>query len=450
MSVPALTGYAVHTPAHAAEVKPPSDSARGPVIAGLIVLLVFFGGLGTWAVTAPLNSAVMGMAEVKVEGNRKSVQHLDGGIVKELRVHEGDSVKAGDVVLVLDDNLLRSQYDTLSQERVMLAASEARLVAEQDGDATIAFPPDLMAERGTPAVETALTGQIKEFMSRRSAIAGQEDILRQRINQLNDQIAGSQSRTTAYQTQLQSVRDEKESLADLEKKQLIARPRILQLDRTAAGLEGQIGDAMADIAKSKQAIGELTAQIAQLDKDFSQQIAQDIRETRLKLLDVGPRLVSVKTSLDRLEVRAPYSGKVVGLSVFSVGGVIRPGEKILDIVPEGTDLVVEAQVKVEDISDIRPGMAAEVHFTSYKQRSIPLIHGRVQEVSADRLTNEKTGVPYYVVLVAVDRNELAASPEIQLYPGMPATVMIPTEERTALDYLVGPLVASFDSAFRQR
>ena len=450
MTVPALSGYAVSSPASVAEPRPPSDSARGPIIAGVVVLLAFFGGLGGWAVTAPLNGAVVGNAVVKVEGNRKSVQHLDGGIVKELRVREGDTVKQGDTLIVLDDSQLQDQYDILAQQGAMLSATEARLVAEQNGLSTIDFPPTLMAQRGKSYVEMAISGQLKEFSSRKAALSGQESILQQRINQAQEQIAGLQSNLTAYRAQLQSVVDEKASLADLEAKQLIPRARILQLERTAAGLQGQIGQGEADIAKAGQAIGELNEQIAQLRKDLSQQVAQDLRDTRLKMLDVGPRLESAKTSLARLEIRAPYSGKVVDLSVFSVGGVIRPGEKILDIVPEDTGLVVEAQVNVEDISDIRPGMAAEVHFTSYKQRTIPLIHGRVQEISADRLTNEKTGAPYYVVQVEVDRRELAASPQIQLYPGMPATVMITTQERTALDYLVGPLVASFDHAFRQR
>jgi HlyD family type I secretion membrane fusion protein len=179
-------------------------------------------------------------------------------------------------------------------------------------------------------------------------------------------------------------------------------------------------------------------------------VASDLSETRAKLLDIMPRLQNARAALERVTVRAPYSGIVVGLSVFSVGGVIARGERLLDIVPEGTPLVVEAQIGVEDIADLRPGMTAEVHFTSYKQRTTPLIHGRIAEISADRLTDERTGLAYYKALIAVDPKELAATPEIQLYPGMPATVMITTTGRTALDYLIGPLSASFDRSFRQK
>jgi len=451
MSTQAVSNYAAKPPARIGEPRPPSDSARGPVIAGIVVLAVFFGGFGAWAVTAPLNGAVMGNAVVMVEGNRKSVQHLDGGIVKEIRVKEGDLVREGDVLIVLDDSLLRSQFDIFAQQGAMLAASQARLIAEQNGDATITFPRELLKDRGLlPYVDTAIGGQLREFASRKSAIEGQENVLQQRIAQLQEQIKGAESRIAAYRAQLQSVNDEKESLADLIAKQLILKSRVLQLERTASGLQGQIGDTEGTIAQARKAIGEYTEQIAQLRKDQAETIARDLRDTQLKLLDNGPRLQNAKTALQRLEIRSPYAGKVVGLSVFSVGGVIRPGEKVLDIVPGATALVVQAQVSVEDISDIRPGMAAEVHFTSYKQRIIPLIHGVVKEISADRLTNEKTGVPYYLVQVEVDRNELAASPQVQLYPGMPATVMITTEARSALDYLVGPLVASFDHAFRQR
>ena len=179
-------------------------------------------------------------------------------------------------------------------------------------------------------------------------------------------------------------------------------------------------------------------------------MTRELRDIQSKRLDESSRLQNAVASLKRTVVRSPYSGTVVGLDVFSVGGVIRPGERILDVVPDATSLVVEAKITVQDISDVHPDMAAQVHFISYKQRVIPIIHGRVTEISADRLVDERTGTPYYVTEVAVDETDLAANPEIKLYPGMPATVMITTTERTALDYLVGPFVASFDKAFRQR
>ena len=428
----------------------PSDSARRPMVAGLIILAVFFGGFGTWAAIAPLNSAIVGSAVVKVEGNRKSVQHLDGGIVKEIDVQEGERVKPGDVLLRLDDTETRAQVEIFSEQLVLLEATEARLQAELAGDSTITFPPDLTAHASEPTVRTAIDEQTKEFENRAVAVSGQKQVLDQRIAQLRASIAGSEALRTTYQEQLNSVIAERESIAPLLEKGLMTRDRTLQLDRTEAGIRGQISQALAEIAKDGEAIGENEQQIASISKDRAAQVAGELSEAHSKLLDVIPRLQTAKTVLDRVTVRAPYGGIVVSLNVFSVGGVIAPGERLLDIVPDGTPLVVEAQIGVEDIADLHPGMTAEVHFTSYKQRTTPIIHGRVSEVSADRLTDERTGLAYYKAQIAVDPKELAASREIQLYPGMPATVMITTAERTALDYLIGPLSASFDRSFRQK
>ncbi len=434
----------------AGEPPAPRDSARGPIIVGFTILLVFFGGFGAWAVTAPLNGAVVANAVVKVEGNRKSVQDLDGGIVTNLRVQEGDHVKQGDVLLTLDDTDARAQVLVLAQQQTLLEAVAARLEAERDGQDGVTFPPDLADHRDDVSVSAIVGGQVREFENRRDALQGQKAVLGRRIAQLREEITGDQAQRGAYQAQLDSVLGEKTSLKDLLDKELIPQSRILELDRTEAGIRGQIAEIDAAVAKAGQAIGEIDDQIAQLDKDRAASISSDLRDTRGKLLDLAPRLMSARAALARTVVRAPYAGTVVGLNVFSIGAVIGRGERILDIVPDATAMIVEAQIAVEDIADVRPGMAAEIHFTSYKQRVTPVIHGNVSEISADRLTDERTGRGYYMAEVAVDHRELAASPEIRLYPGMPATVMLVTQQRTALDYLVGPLSGSFDRAFRER
>ncbi|MEX0852416.1 MAG: HlyD family type I secretion periplasmic adaptor subunit, partial [Bauldia sp.] len=428
---------------------PPSDSARGAVGAGFAILLVFFGGFGAWALTAPLNGAVVGNAVVKVEGNRKSVQHLDGGIVRQIRVREGDRVEKDDVLLVLDDTQTRAEVDVLTEQRTTLLAVEARLAAELEGRATIVFPPVLLA-RSDSSATAAIDGQIAEFEGRRAALEGEQQVLIERIAQQRAGIAGNDAQKATYQEQLDSVIGEKKSLKGLLDKELIPRARMLQLDRTEAGIRGQLAEMDAATAQARQAIAELSGQIALLGKDRAADISSSLRETRSKLLDIAPRLDNALASLERTIVRAPYDGTVVGLSVFSVDGVIGRGERLLEIVPDATSLVVEAEISVEDIADVRPGMRAEVQFTSYKQRTTPLIHGTVTEISADRLTDERTGLSHYKALVAVDREDMAASPQIKLYPGMSATVMITTEERTAFDYLVGPLAASFHRAFRER
>lgn len=428
----------------------PSDSARGVLIAGIVVVAIFFGGFGTWAITAPLHGAVVANAVLKIEGNRKSVQHLDGGIVKELRVQDDKPVKAGDILIVLDETQAKAEYEVLSQQLVVLRAGEVRLLAELAGATELLLPRDLAALRNDDYAMGIWQGQIKQFESRRAAIEGQRNVLREKINQLQSQIQGGEAQVKAFSDQFDSTKTEIASVAPLVEKGLLPRPRLLQLQRSAFGLEGQIADARATIAKFRQAIAEQELQIAQLDNDRMTEVTKELRDTQARLLEVIPKRINAEAVLGRMEIRAPYSGRVVGLAVFSVGGVIQRGEKILDIVPDDEALTVEAQIAVEDISDVHPGMRAEVHLTAYKQRIVPMIHGIVTNVSADRLTDPKNGSPYFVVQIRLDKAELAALPQIKLYPGMPAIVQIPTTPRTAFDYLVGPLVLSFDKSFRQK
>jgi HlyD family type I secretion membrane fusion protein len=428
----------------------PSDSIKRVAFAGWLIIAIFFGGIGTWAVTAPLNGAVVGNAVVKVEGNRKSVQHLDGGIVKELHVREGERVNVGDLLFVLDETQARAEYDVLSQQYVVLRATELRLLTELDHGSTLVMPDDLKARSEDSYLKSVWNGQVSQFESRRAALEGQRSVIREKINQLGSQIVGAEAQVKAFTDQITSVKAEAKDIAPLVERGLIARPRILQLERTAFGLEGQIADAKANIAKARQAIAEQEQQIAQLDNDRMADVTKDLRDTQAKMLEVIPKAMSARAVLGRMEIRAPYAGRVVALTVFSVGGVIQRGEKILDIVPDQDLLTIEAQIAVEDISDIKPDMRAEVHLTAYKQRIVPIIHGDVIQVSADRLTDPKTNNPYYTAFVRIDESELATMPNIRLYPGMPATVMIPTIQRTAFDYIVGPLVMSFNHAFRQK
>jgi HlyD family type I secretion membrane fusion protein len=427
---------------------PLGDSMRGAAIAGWTIIVLFFGVLGAWAMTAPLHGAVVANGVIKVEGNRRAVQHLEGGIVKELRVKDGVKVTAGDVLIVLDETQAQTEYDVLSRQALILRATEARLTAELvDGKAPAM--PEIFKTTGGDVLEI-WNAQLRQFESRRAALAGQRIVIKEKIAQLEHQIAGAQAQVKSYQAQRTSLVEEMESLAPLLKQGLIARPRYLQLERSAIALEGQIADAIASIARSRQAIAEQQQQMAQLDNDRMTEVTRDLRDTQAKLLEVIPRMMNAQTILGRLEIRAPNSGRVVGLTVFTVGAVIAKGEKIMEIVPDQDSLVIEAQVAVENISDVRPGSRAEVHLTAYQQRIVPVVRGEVTQISADRITEARTGQAYYVALVRVDESELAALPNVQLYPGMPATVMIPTVERTAFDYLVGPLVMSFNHSFRQR
>lgn len=425
---------------------PPSDSSWRPALVGWLIIAFFFGGLGYWAATAPLNGAVVANGLVKVETNRKSVQHLDGGIVRELRVKDGDHVDVGDVLIVLDDTQARAEFAVLSDQYAVLRASEVRLLTELAGGSMMEMPSELARRWDDSNVTGIWAGQVKQFESRRTALDGQRRVIGRKIEQLRAQIAGAEAQVRSYNQQLESVREEAESVAPLVDKMLLPRPRLLQLQRTAFSLEGQIADAEASIARTRQAIAEQELQIAQLVNDHMAEVTKDLREIQARLVEVVPKRTNALAVLGRMEIRAPYAGRVVGLNVFSVGGVIQRGEKILDIVPDEDGLTVEVQVAVEDIADVHRGRRAELQLPSHKQVAL---HGDVMHVSADRLTDPKTGAPYFVASVRPDRGELAGYSGVQLTPGMAVTALIPTESRTAFEYLVGPLMTSFSRAFRQ-
>ena len=426
------------------------DDAHRPTLIGTVAILLFFGALGGWAALAPLHGAVVAQAVVKVDGNRKSVQHLDGGTVRQLVVKEGEHVAANQVLLVLDDGQPRAEVEVLRRQHLVLRPSEARLLTELERRPSITFSEEIIAEKDDRYVQAVMDGETRQFQTRRVALDGQRRVLEQRISQNTEQIAGLRGVEEAYRQQIASVRAEADSLRTLVDRGLVSRPRILQLDRTAQGIDAQLADNAASRGRTEQIIGELRQQILQLESERLTEITRDLRDVQAKLLDVIPRLHYARSVLSRTTVRAPYAGRVVALSVFGQGAVISKGEKILDIVPDKSALIVEAQVAVDDIHDVKPSQPAEVHFTALKQRVMPRIRGSIVSISADRLVDQRTNQAYFNAIVSVEEHDLANVPDLILYPGMSVTVMIQTAERTALEYIVSPLVQSFDKAFRER
>jgi HlyD family type I secretion membrane fusion protein len=416
-------------------------------------LLAFFGLLGGWAAFAPLNGAVVSQAVVKVDGNRKTVQHLDGGIVRDLRIREGDHVKAGDVIIVLDDSQARAEFNVYAEQQLTLRATEARLLAELSHAGELKPPSDIATRLSDPDVTTIWNGQVKQFESRRAALSGQHQVIAEKIREVESQITGANQQVAAYARQRDSTQKEIDLISPLAEKGLITQPRLLQLQRSLFALNGQIESTRSSAAALNQSIAEQKQQANRIDSDWMADTSRELHDTQSRLLEVTPKLTNAQAVLGRTVIRSPYTGKVVGLSVFSVGAVIQRGDRILDVVPDNDNLTIEAQIPVDAISDVRPGMAAEVRLTAYKQRVTPTIAGKIIQVSADRLTEQRTGNGYYTALVQVDPKDMARLPQVRLYPGMPATVMIPTVSRTAFDYLVSPLsplTMSFETAFRQK
>jgi membrane fusion protein, epimerase transport system len=426
-----------------------SDSATGPIVAGIAILILFFGALGGWAAIAPLNAAVVADGIVTVEGSRKPVQHLEGGIVGSIDVADGQFVNAGDTLMTLNDTTARAQFDIFFQQLALARAMEARLKAELNGESDVTFPDDLLASDAPYVLET-IASQRGEFAARRDSLLGGRDILLRRVDQLLEQVKGSTSTRTAYEEQLTSLTAERARLDELLKDGLATRGRISDLERNIADVRGRLGELEASTATSDQKVAEIEQQIAQLTRDRQSEVAELLATMQSKILEIVPQLQDAQSRLERSIIRSPADGRIVGLAVHAAGVVIAPGQILLEIVPEKATLVVEARIRVEDISELRAGMPAELRFSSYRQHVSPLIRGAVQQVSADRITDERTLDVFYKAMIEVDAADLAGHSEIALYPGMGATVLITTEQRTALDYLLSPLAAGFDRAFKQR
>jgi len=428
---------------------PERPPVRRPILIAIIIVLVFFCGIGTWAAFAPLDSAAIAPGKVTVASNRKTVQHLEGGIIRELRVKEGDALEAGQVIIRLDDTQTRANLELLSSRQDTLLAREARLIAERDGAAAIEFPPSLMSRRGEAAVAKLLAGEQAVFAARRRAIQGRVDIFRKRIVQLGEEIGSLEAQVDAEDRQLALVAEEQDSVATLVSKGLMDKTRLLSLKRAAARLEGNRGEHQGLIARAEQRIGETELQIIDLENSSLNEAVSTLREVQSQLVESGQRLRAAEDILARTEIRAPQTGVVMGLNVHTETGVIAPGQRLLDILPKDDTLVIEAEINPNDIDVVRVGLTAQVRLTAFKQRNTPPLEGEVTRVSADSFTHERTGATYFLARITIDPAERDKVDGGELYPGMPAEVMIVTGKQTAFEYFLTPVTDSFRRAFRE-
>jgi HlyD family type I secretion membrane fusion protein len=420
-----------------------------PLAAGAFLLIAFFAGFGGWAALAPLSSATVAEGVIRVETHRKTVQHLEGGIVREILINEGDKVTAGQVLMRLDKTQSGTTVSVLQDQQDALLALQARLEAERDGLDAIQFPPELSARQSDPKVATVVGGQQKIFDTRRQSLRAQLGILSQRVEQLGSEIAGHKAQLVSANEQIQLTQEEIATVTDLLNRGLERKPRLLALQRQQSYLEGSRGEQLGAIAKAQQEIGEAKLQSADLLDKRSSEIALELRDTQSRLLEIRQKLGAAVDVDNRMEVVAPVSGQVVDLKVHTLGGVVRPGDALLDIVPQSDELVVEARVRPVDIDAVHAGQSAQVALTAYKQRTTPRLDGRLATVSADALIDESRHISYYSAEIHIDSSELAKLNGVQLYPGMPAEVMIVTGERTLLQYFIQPVIDSFHRAFRE-
>lgn len=437
-------------PAHAN----PADSARrdrigGTALFGWSALALFFGLLWLWADLAPLNGAVVADAVVSVDGNRKTVQHLDGGIIKELLVKEGDHVKAGQTLIVLDGSQAQAEFDILDRSYILYRVMEERIRAEARGESTFPLPPELDDRRNNGVLESIVESQQVHLRIGIEATKARQNVIKEKIGQLESKMEGDQSRRATTIRQLKLIRAEYELLIPLMEKGLITRDKMLRTEQQLVASEGNLTVVETDISTARVAIAEQNRSIAQIDADRLAQLSDNLRETQAKLLEILPKLNNARQILERINIRSPYTGQIVGLNTFSLGGVIGRGDRILDVVPDEDRLVITAQVSVGDISELAPGMVARVRLASHDQKRLPPLNAYVKQISADRLTDKNSGKPYYLVELRLDSGSLDKNRDLRLYAGMAATMIVTTKERTAFNYLLGPLTTSFDRAFNQ-
>ena len=415
---------------------------------GFFIVAVLFLGIGLWSATAYLSSAVVSQGVVTVDSNRKKIQHLEGGVVKEILVRDGDVVKANAPLVVLDETRPKANYEILRGNYDSFRATEARLLAERDRVGKISFPKDLLDNKKSEIAEL-IQGQKNLFIARRESMLGETTILKQRIKQLQEEISGLDAQIVSKERQIKLIKEELGGLSSLFKKGHASKPRMLALQREEAKLIGEKGELVSRKARANKSIGETKLSILQGEQKFRERVVTELREVRTRIVDLAERVAAAKSVLGQLVIRAPVSGTVVNLTVHSKRAVISAGQAVLEIVPEKDKLVIEARVQPVDVDTLVIGQEAEIRILAFKQRTNSSLNGIFTYISADRLTDNRTGESYYQAKIKVPENEISSLNGKQLLPGMPAEVIIKTGSRTALQYLLQPILDSMNRAWRE-
>lgn len=439
----------------------PFRRLRGLAWAGMGVVGVFIVGFGTWAAVAPLESAAIAAGIIEADSSRKTIQHLEGGIIGRILVRDGQYVEAGEALIQLADTRPRTSLASLRGQYLNSVAREARLMAERDGLDRVTYPAVLLDASTDPVVEQVMAGQDRIFETRRSLFESRSGLIRQRIARVKEEIVGLESQALSARKQSGLINQEIADVRVLYKKGLARKPRLLALERELAQLEGRSGEAAAQIAQAQQVIAESELNLMTLWNDAQDEVATALRDTQVQISQLREQLEAATDIMARTEIRAPEAGVVTALRVRTPGGVIAPGEPLLDLVPADDRLVIKAQIRPEDIDRVRVGLPARVRLTPFKQRLLPPLEGKVSYVSADHRIDERSGQAYYAATIEVEDATLkydgsALSGKVsglvggpELVPGMPAEIMIRTGETTVALYALAPILDSFNRAFRE-
>ncbi|MEM1045528.1 MAG: HlyD family type I secretion periplasmic adaptor subunit [Pseudomonadota bacterium] len=431
-----------------------SASIRRYVVIGIASVGILVVGLGGWAAVANISGAVVAPGQVQVKGNSKRIQHREGGIIGKIAVKDGDRVSAGDLLIQLDDTLVRTNLAVIEKQLVEFTARETRLIAERDDLSDVSFP-EWLAELGANDSAdgrnalNAMRGEERLFVTRREMLTGQVAQLKERIQQFELQSEGLVSQRDAKDEEIKIIDAELESLQDLLDRGLVSKPRVLELQRNTTRLRGEHGALISEIAVAKGRISETRLTIIQTAQDRQEQVLSQLREVQAEIVRLTEQRIAARDQLRRIDIRAPQNGIIHELAFHTIGGVIQPGETILNIVPDGFDLIVEARVTPTDRDQTAAGQAAVITFSAFSQRTTPQMHGTVETISADLTVDEATGANYFSAQIVLNEGEKERLGDLELVPGMPAETFIQTQERTVLSFLLKPLTDNLRRAFRE-
>ncbi len=414
--------------------------------AGLFILLAGIIALGGWTALAPLTGAIVAPAFVKVDLNRKVVQHQEGGIVREIRARDGDRVKQGQALIVIEDVKVDASLDLLSIQLIAERARAARLAAEAAYGQKVPFPADVLGREREPRVAEVLERERALFRSRREAVESQITSLRAQIREGGAEVEAVGAQIAAEERAIALQKEELQANEDLLKQNYVQKIRVLTLQRAVAEYEARHGEHRAELSRSRQKASELELRIVTAQNTYRQSAVDELKDTTARIFDVEERLRPSRDAAKRQQVLAPIDGEVVGQKVFTAGAVVGPRDVLMEIVPRDNTLIIEARIRPEDINHVLKGSAADIRLTAYKQRTTPLVQGVVNYVSGDRLVDPQNNSAYYVAHIAVAPGGLG---ELKMQAGMPAEVFIRTDSRSALDYLLAPVTAYLRRAMRE-
>ena len=423
----------------------------GPLRWGLIVLLVGFGGFAAWAGFAPLDAGVTADATVQVAGNRKSIQHLEGGTVDEILVKEGDRVSEGQVLVRLNATRALSEQGVVSAQYLIAKVTEARLLAEREGQQAVEVDPAVVERfQNDPRYLGALASQERLFKTRRDALQGEIDILRENLAGAEQQLEGLEQVQKSRKAQIGYINRELTGVRELAKEGYLPRNRMFELERDAAQLQAALSNDVVEAGRTRNQIAELKLRILQRHQDYQKEVQSLLSDIQKEASALGDRLAALDYTVNETTIRAPIGGYVQNLSIHTVGGVIGPGTLLMEVVPVDASYLVQARVPVQSIDRVTPGLDVDIMFPALNQRTIPNIPGKVLTLSADRLIDEATNIPYYLAQVEVTPDGVEILQNETIRAGMPAAVLIRLGERTMLNYLLKPFIERLDRSFKER